>query len=130
MPTSAPKPCTTCATLVTDGTSRCQAHKPLPWLIRRPEVKRTTGRKLQAQRAALFARSPWCVQCQEEGRRVLATIRDHRMPLAEGGTDEDNNIQALCRDCHDIKTASESARGRGVQKSAAPQRETDRKSVV
>jgi 5-methylcytosine-specific restriction protein A len=37
---------------------------------------------------------------------------DHRIPLCEGGTEDDSNLQSLCADpCHRKKTAQESARG-------------------
>lgn len=120
---SAPKPCTVCSALVRDGTSRCEAHKPAPW-VSRAAVKRTTGRKLQAQRAALFTREPLCRQCRKEGRATPATVRDHIRNLADGGTDDDTNIQPLCHDCHDAKTQREAARGRGGQMSGRAEVET------
>ena len=45
------------------------------------------------------------------GRYRPATIRDHIVPLAEGGLDHDQNVQALCVACHDAKTQAESQRG-------------------
>jgi 5-methylcytosine-specific restriction protein A len=124
MPTAAPKPCTVCAVLVTDGTTRCAGHKVKQW-VARPEVQRTRGRILQRQRAALFMREPLCRMCSQQGRVSQASIRDHIVPLAEGGSDDDSNIQPLCRSCSDIKTAQESAKGRGVQVSGLYQPETD-----
>jgi len=59
---------------------------------------------------------PLCEACQRHGRVTLATERDHRVPLAEGGTDDDDNIQALCADCHREKTLAEALRGRGGRK--------------
>lgn len=39
---------------------------------------------------------------------------DHAVPLEQGGTNEDSNLQPLCSACHDAKTASEArARSRG-----------------
>jgi 5-methylcytosine-specific restriction protein A len=73
---------------------------------------RIRGRELQRRRAKLFAREPLCRLCKAHGRVTAATIRDHIKPLAEGGTDADSNIQPLCLDCSDAKTAAESARGR------------------
>jgi 5-methylcytosine-specific restriction protein A len=113
MPNAAPKPCTVCRVLVHDGTTRCAAHKPKAWLPTQRQVKRTTGRALQRQRQDLFQREPLCRKCSERGHVTLATIRDHIKPLAEGGTDDDENIQPLCTTCHDAKTAAESLRGRG-----------------
>jgi 5-methylcytosine-specific restriction enzyme A len=74
-------------------------------------VERLRGRTLQRARAALFASEPLCRLCREHGRVTIATIRDHIVPLAEGGTEAAGNIQPLCRDCSDAKTAGEARRG-------------------
>lgn len=58
-------------------------------------------------RARLFARHPLCEQCEARGLVVLATQRDHRIPLTEGGTDTEDNEQALCHDCHEAKSLQE-----------------------
>lgn len=98
---------------MTDGTERCPEHKREAWA--KPEAgtgtKRRTGRALQRDRAALFAREPLCRTCAAQGRTTLAVIRDHIKPLGEGGADDDANVQPLCQACSDIKTAAESARG-------------------
>lgn len=44
-----------------------------------------------------------------KGRVRKATVPDHIVPLAFGGSDEDGNIQCLCDECHAIKTAAEGA---------------------
>jgi 5-methylcytosine-specific restriction protein A len=75
---------------------------------------RLRGRKLQRARAGLFAAEPLCRMCVAEGHydlRARATIRDHIIPLAEGGTDEPENIQPLCQPHHDAKTLEEARRG-------------------
>lgn len=72
---------------------------------------RIRGRALQRLRARLFARQPWCVLCPTRGTHHLATIRDHIVPLAEGGRDDETNEQGLCQACSDLKTREESARG-------------------
>lgn len=113
MPIHAPRPCSHpgCGALVRDGTSRCPRHPKKAWAAPAKETKRITGRRLQAMRADLFRRKPLCEPCQEAGRVTLATIRDHRIPLAEGGADDETNEQAICDDCHTVKTKAESARG-------------------
>jgi 5-methylcytosine-specific restriction protein A len=94
------------------GKRDCQAHQVLAWRTRdRPQVKRVRGRELQRRRARLFARSPWCVTCLTVGRQTRATIRDHPIPLAEGGLDDESNEQGLCQSCSDTKTHDESKRG-------------------
>lgn len=37
---------------------------------------------------------------------------DHIINVAEGGSDDDSNLQSLCVPCHQLKTAAEAARGR------------------
>lgn len=103
-----------CPTLVASGTL-CPAHRvsrpawhratPLP-------VPRLRGRALQRRRARLFATQPLCVLCLAAGRVVRATIRDHIVPLAEGGADVEANTQALCEACNQTKAQAESRRGR------------------
>ena len=113
MPTAAPRPCTHpgCGILVRDGSGRCAKHPKQAWSKPVTATKRTTGRKLQAMREALFMRSPCCVECEKLARVTLATQRDHIIPLAEGGEDNDSNTQALCYECHEEKSKAESARG-------------------
>jgi 5-methylcytosine-specific restriction protein A len=84
----------------------CTAHRRQAWREQAPPV-RVRGRRLQALRATLFRAHPFCVRCL----RAVATIRDHVRPLAEGGTDDEQNVQALCQDCSDAKTATEARRG-------------------
>lgn len=46
--------------------------------------------------------------CQQCGRVTVDGEVDHRIPLAKGGTDDDANLQWLCREpCHRDKTIRE-----------------------
>lgn len=38
---------------------------------------------------------------------------DHVVPKAQGGTDDEGNMQAICADCHKAKTEREAAEGQG-----------------
>lgn len=113
MPTSPPKPCSQagCHTLSYDGSGRCTAHPATQWKKSPQATKRITGRRLQAMRAALFAREPLCAECKRQGRVALATQRDHIVPLGEGGADDTSNEQGLCESCHDFKSEAERLRG-------------------
>ena len=105
-----------------DGSGYCVKHSHLKSnFSNRANPKRITGRKLQELRAQLFRREPLCRECNKHGLITIATIRDHIIPLAEGGQDVDENIQPLCKTCSDAKTGKESARGRGRQMSGASQ---------
>jgi len=50
-------------------------------------------------------------RCQIRGPRCLtdATTVDHIIPVFLGGEDCEDNAQAVCRPCHDTKTAQERA---------------------
>lgn len=105
MPTAPRRPCTQ---------PGCPQLQPCPVHVRDTSIgyghagtKRIRGRKLQAMRARLFQREPWCRACKER----LATIRDHVIPLSEGGKDDETNEQPLCQMCSDAKTQAEARRG-------------------
>ena len=63
-------------------------------------------------RHRILSRDPLCVECERKGRVTLATEVDHRIPLAQGGTDADENLQGLCHDCHAAKTARDEGKTR------------------
>jgi 5-methylcytosine-specific restriction endonuclease McrA len=45
--------------------------------------------------------------CLAKGRVTPATERDHIVPLSQGGTDTDDNVQGLCHECHKAKSQKE-----------------------
>jgi 5-methylcytosine-specific restriction protein A len=55
------------------------------------------------------------VLCEQAGRITMATIRDHIIPLADGGTEDDSNTQALCWTCNELKRQTEAKSGRAKQ---------------
>lgn len=69
------------------------------------------GHAHRKRRAYILAREPICRTC----KRALATELDHIVPKFEGGTDDMDNLQPLCRECHQTKTARESARAKGFK---------------
>lgn len=115
MPQRPNHPCTFrgCGKLTRNSSGRCDEHPREQWAKRPVAPKRVTGRRLQQMREALFRTQPLCVACQAVGRVTLAMERDHKVPLAEGGTDEPDNVQGLCADCHRAKSQAEAVRGSG-----------------
>jgi len=121
---SAPKPCTKCGVLVSDGTARCDAHKHAGrfgddrrgsrhergygagWTKKREEVKRRDAGV--------------CQEGLRLGQVHPGTEVDHRLPKARGGTDDLQNLQLICRACHKAKSAREGSQGRGAEKSPTP----------
>ncbi len=58
-----------------------------------------------------------CQQCVREGGDHVGTYSavDHIVPKAEGGGDDDLNLEVICKEHHDAKTAAESRRARGIE---------------
>lgn len=120
MPTSAPRPCTHpgCGALVRGG-SRCDKHKVLANSFadrrRGSRHERGYGTAWDKLRKAILARDGGlCQPCMRMGRVTLANIVDHILNKASGGTDDDANLQTICRPCHDVKTAGEGNAGRAT----------------
>lgn len=60
-------------------------------------------------RAAFLMDHPLCEECRREGRLTPATVVDHITPH-KGNRElfwNEKNWQALCKSCHDRKTAKE-----------------------
>lgn len=114
---AAPKPCNHpgCGVLVRDGTSRCPTHPPTNRFAdkkRGTRHERGYGSAWDKLRALILARDAGlCQPCAQAQRVALATAVDHKIPKAEGGTDDEDNLQSICRACHLDKTSAEAKRG-------------------
>lgn len=121
MPVAAARPCRhqSCGRLVKDGSGYCAEH----------QSDRKIGKFADPHRGSRHARgygTDWdkkririlrrdnglCQPCLRAGRITAAKQVDHIVPKEEEGTDDDQNLQAICKDCHDAKTAEEARRGR------------------
>ena len=79
------------------------------------------GTTWQNARLRIFKRDGFfCQEHMRQGKSVAVEehganhgVCDHIIPLAEGGSDDDDNLQTLCQDCDKTKTAQEARRGRG-----------------
>lgn len=76
-------------------------------------MERTRGRRWMRIRDAVLDADPLCALCKAEGRTVAAREVDHIVPLHRGGTDDRANLQGLCAEHHEAKSAGESALRRG-----------------
>lgn len=54
-----------------------------------------------------------CQPCMAEGRITPARMVDHIKAKAEGGTDDPNNLRAICPSCHADKTTQEGHKAAG-----------------
>lgn len=77
--------------------------------------ERGYGKEHFRMRAIVLREEPLCRMCKAKTPPCYtpSTIADHITPKAEGGTDERDNYQGACADCHDAKTAEEAARAQG-----------------
>lgn len=86
-----------------------------PWQ-RTGSDKRLRGRAGVEQRRRRLARTNGlCEMCQAEGRVRLATVVNHKMPLAHGGEDVDENTENLCPNHDAIVTARQFGKAQPVQ---------------
>ena len=122
MPDFPARPCrrASCTALVRDGSSYCQAHQSDRKVGKFADERRGTrqergyGAEWEKTRKRILSRDKGlCQVCMTEGKLRPAKQVDHKVPKAEGGTDEDGNLQAICVPCHQAKTAAEARRGRG-----------------
>lgn len=122
MAKAAPKPCTSpgCGALVYGGSSRCDAH---PFEGRFADKRRGSrhergyGTAWDKQRKVILARDKGlCQPCLRKTppKFTPANTVDHIRNKEEGGTDDEANLQTICKTCHQDKTAEEARRGRGV----------------
>jgi len=65
---------------------------------------RIRGRKLQRLRRIVLSQDPLCRHCLGIGKSTAAEEVDHIKPLCAGGTNDRDNLQSLCSDCHKDKT--------------------------
>lgn len=106
MPSRPLKPCKKCGKL--SETGYCPEHTPAPWKKYTETERIVKGRPLTKAREYLFRRQPLCAAC---GVRA-STIRDHIIPLSQGGEDTYANTQGICEKCHTEKTLTEALNGR------------------
>lgn len=74
---------------------------------KRKRPPRAYGPRWRRLRRLVLAREPLCRECAPRGLVVEATEVDHIIPLRAGGTDDDANLQPLCKRCHSRKGARE-----------------------
>lgn len=82
------------------------------------------GRPWQRKRKRVFERDGYMCQIHlKRGDIKVVTLHgknhgvcDHIVPLEEGGSDDESNLQTICQCCDKEKTQLESLKGRGVVK--------------
>jgi 5-methylcytosine-specific restriction endonuclease McrA len=70
-------------------------------------IPRLRGAEAARQRQRITELRPLCPMCKTKGITTPGTELDHIKPRVFGGNNSDDNMQLLCRPCHDDKTADE-----------------------
>lgn len=66
------------------------------------------GRKWRQLRGRVLRRDRYlCQEHLRKGEDIPANEVDHKIPLSRGGTDSLENLESLCKRCHDRKTAQD-----------------------
>jgi 5-methylcytosine-specific restriction protein A len=74
----------------------------------------------KAARALQLRDEPLCRQCRAAGKLIEAVVVDHIIAIEFGGAKLDpNNLQSLCKPCHNSKTRTDERMG-GVGESLQP----------
>ena len=111
MPHKPKRPCrySGCSNLTVDSSGYCNVHKPLVIRQRnnffnkfcRPyKNSERYGYQWRKLRNCFLASNPLCEMCKQEGKFTEATEVHHVKPLADGGTNNFENLMPLCKPCH------------------------------
>lgn len=93
----------------------CSKHEKDSVGWNRYKPRRALPVNWQALRAAVLVRDGYlCQPCRRAGRTAPAHEVDHIINRAEGGGDEERNLQAICMPCHKDKTEREKQRARAA----------------
>ena len=108
MPTKPKHPCAQpgCPELVESGQKYCEKHRKMHPEDMRPAYRRGYDAKWRRFRSWYLATHPFCVECYKRGKLVEATVVDHIQPFRgdEKLQYDLDNLQSLCKACHDKKT--------------------------
>jgi 5-methylcytosine-specific restriction protein A len=67
-------------------------------------IERLRGRALQQQRERIWLQDPRCARCGLVTAFPSGFELDHKIALANDGTNDDSNMQVLHHECHEKKT--------------------------
>ncbi len=113
-----------CSNIVTDALKCAEHSKPIDTVrVRSAWDNWYSNKQWRAIRMSVLASEPFCCMCRQQGKLTASTVVDHIIPH-RGDKQmflDRANLQALCKACHDSKTAREdggfgnavASRGRG-----------------
>jgi 5-methylcytosine-specific restriction protein A len=83
----------------------CPKHKTIASreygrFVRSPDHDQTYGYRWRQIRNLYISKHPLCENCLKTGVLTPADEVHHIVPIDQGGTHADENLQALCQSCH------------------------------
>jgi 5-methylcytosine-specific restriction protein A len=66
---------------------------------RNPETNKRYGRQWKKLRSAFLSAHPLFEICKRDGKLTPATLVHHKVRLSKGGTNDRDNLMALCDSC-------------------------------
>jgi 5-methylcytosine-specific restriction protein A len=105
MPYKPKKPCrfAGCAELTTErycDKHKKQVNKDYEKYKRDPEVYKRYGHRWRKIREEYINAHPLCEECEKSGKLIPAQEVHHIIELDAGGTNDFDNLMALCKSCH------------------------------
>ncbi|MDR1628545.1 MAG: HNH endonuclease [Oscillospiraceae bacterium] len=87
--------------------SYCEEHQKLVnknynRYERDSESNKRYGSRWKKIRAAFLSANPICELCGQDGRLTPAVLVHHKKKLTDGGTNDFENLMALCIRCHEF----------------------------
>lgn len=125
MPRRSLKPCRKpgCPERTRNANGFCDEHGSDRYQHRATRTERGYGTRWERTRERILRRDDYlCQPCKRRGRLTPLVVGhrshpraaqvDHKIPKHLGGSDDDDNLEAICRTCHDAKSAREGRRAR------------------
>ena len=110
MSARAPKLCAnpTCGELVPAGERYCPTHDTGRWPTKNIPKSRSADAKWKKTVKRILNRDSHQCRIRFVGICIgLASEVDHIIPVTQGGSDHDSNLESACRPCHLAKTSDE-----------------------
>ena len=105
MPYKPKKPCAWRGCRELTRSRYCETHtkqtaKNYNQYKRDPDTNKRYGRTWREIRTVFLSSNPLCVWCEQDGRLTPSTVAHHKVKLSDGGTNDWDNMTALCKKCH------------------------------
>ena len=105
MPYKAKKPCAQRGCRELTSGRYCKAHakqetKKYNQHQRDSASNKRYGGTWRIIRGAFLSANPVCTVCKLSGRLTPATVAHHKIKITDGGTNDWDNMEPLCQECH------------------------------